>query len=140
MKNEMFANMLDQPHLLIAGTTGSGKSVLINNLMTEALEKSPNEVQFILIDPKRVELVDYAMLPHTMRYADEPEEMFDALSYALEVCELRFRIMQDRHLKKSQAADLYVVIDELADLVFQNKRVLPVLTRIAQLGLSGQSL
>ena len=44
MKNQIFANMLEQPHLLIAGTTGSGKSVLINGLMVEALEHSPNEV------------------------------------------------------------------------------------------------
>lgn len=134
MKNQIYANMLEQPHLLIAGTTGSGKSVLINGLMVEALEHSPNEVRFILIDPKRVELIDYAELPHTMRYSDEPEDALADLKYALDICETRFRIMQEQHLKKSRAADLYVVIDELADLVFADKKVLPVLTRIAQIG------
>lgn len=134
MKNQIFANMLEQPHLLIAGTTGSGKSVLINGLMVEALEHSPNEVQFILIDPKRVELIDYVNLPHTLRYADEPSDALTDLRYALDLCETRFRIMQEQHIKKSRAADLYVVIDELADLVFADKRVLPVLTRIAQIG------
>ena len=134
MKNEIFADMLSQPHLLIAGTTGSGKSVLINGLMCEALEKPSNEVQFILIDPKRVELIDYKDLPHTVRYADQPETMIDALNYALNLCELRFKIMQEQRLKKSNAADLYVIIDEFADLMLTNHKVRPIIQRISQIG------
>lgn len=65
----LYADMLQQPHLLIAGATGSGKSVVINGMMTTALKDSPATVQFILIDPKRVELVDYKELPHTLRYS-----------------------------------------------------------------------
>ena len=65
----LYADMLQQPHLLIAGATGSGKSVVINGMMTTALKDSPAAVQFILIDPKRVELVDYKELPHTLSYS-----------------------------------------------------------------------
>ena len=73
--NRLFADMLQQPHLLIAGATGSGKSVIVNGIMTTALYHSPAAVQFILIDPKRVELVDYKALPHTLQYASEPGDM-----------------------------------------------------------------
>ena len=56
--------MSEQPHLLIAGATGSGKSVVINGIMHAILHRSPNAAQLILIDPKRVELVMYKDLPH----------------------------------------------------------------------------
>ena len=65
----LYKDMLSQPHLLIAGATGSGKSVVINGLVYTALYDSPARVQFILIDPKRVELVEYKQLPHTIKYA-----------------------------------------------------------------------
>lgn len=68
----LFSDMLKQPHLLVAGATGSGKSVVINGIITAALKDSPAAVQFIFIDPKRVELVDYKHLPHTLKYASEP--------------------------------------------------------------------
>lgn len=55
-------DMLEQPHLLIAGSTGSGKSVLLNTLIYTALYKAPHRCRFILIDPKRVELIDYPSL------------------------------------------------------------------------------
>ena len=58
-----YSDALAQPHLLIAGATGSGKSVLVNGLIYTALFKSPQKVQFILIDPKRVELIQYKRLP-----------------------------------------------------------------------------
>ena len=126
--------MLEQPHLLIAGTTGSGKSVLINGLMCEALKRPATEVQFILLDPKKVELTDYIDLPHTVKYASEPSDMMAALEYALNITELRFNVMQQQHVKKSRAADLYVVIDEFADLVLTNRKAQPVLQRLAQIG------
>ena len=76
----LYRDMLNQPHLLIAGATGSGKSVVINGLVYTALHDSPAAVQFILIDPKRVELVDYRPLPHTLQYSSEPGEMVQAFS------------------------------------------------------------
>ena len=67
--SKLYNDMLNQVHILIAGATGSGKSVAINGIISTALYKAPTEVQFILIDPKRVELVDYKNLPHTVKYA-----------------------------------------------------------------------
>lgn len=131
----LYRDMLKQPHLLIAGATGSGKSVVINGLVYTALYDSPAAVQFILIDPKRVELVDYKSLPHTVQYASEPEEMVQALEKAMGITESRYRAMQAQHVKKYGGGAVYVVIDELADLMTTNrKQVQPLIQRLAQIG------
>lgn len=131
----LYKDMLQQPHLLIAGATGSGKSVVINGLIYTALHDSPAAVQFILIDPKRVELVDFKPLPHTIKYASEPGEMVQALEMAMEITESRYKAMQARHKKKFTGGAVYVVIDELADLMTTNKKqVQPLLQRLCQIG------
>lgn len=131
----LYKDMLKQPHLLIAGATGSGKSVVINGIMYTALFDSPARVQFILIDPKRVELVDFKPLPHTLKYASEPGDMVEALRLAMEITENRYKIMQGRHEKKFTGGAVYVVIDELADLMTTNRRqVQPLIQRLAQIG------
>jgi S-DNA-T family DNA segregation ATPase FtsK/SpoIIIE len=131
----LYRDMLTQPHLLIAGATGSGKSVVINGIMHTALYDSPARVQFILIDPKRVELVDFKPLPHTLQYASEPGDMVQALETAMTLTENRYREMQRRHEKKYTGGAVYVVIDELADLMTTNKRqVQPLLQRLCQIG------
>lgn len=128
-------DMLHQPHLLIAGSTGSGKSVLINSLIYTALEDAPTRTQFILIDPKRVELVDYKPLPHVLEYASEPDEIQATLQCAVALMEYRYKHMQKLHQKKSDRPDVYIIIDEFADLMTtQKKQTLPHLIRIAQLG------
>lgn len=131
----LYKDMLKQPHLLIAGATGSGKSVVINGLIYTALYDSPTAVQFILIDPKRVELVDYKPLPHTLQYASEPGEMVQALEKAMEITETRYKAMQVQHIKKYDGGAVYVVIDELADLMTTDRRhVQPLLQRLCQIG------
>lgn len=131
----LYKDMLKQPHLLIAGATGSGKSVVINGLVYTSLYDSPAAVQFILIDPKRVELVDFKPLPHTIKYASEPGEMVQALEMAMEITESRYKAMQTRHEKKYTGGAVYVVIDELADLMTTDRRhVQPLLQRLAQIG------
>jgi S-DNA-T family DNA segregation ATPase FtsK/SpoIIIE len=128
-------DMLKQAHLLIAGTTGSGKSVLINSLIYTALYKSPNRCQFILIDPKRVELIDYKPLPHTISYSSELPNILDALQYSVELMEKRYKQMQRQRIKKSNAANIYIIIDEYADLVIQaKKQVERCVIRLSQLG------
>lgn len=131
----LYKDMLKQPHLLIAGATGSGKSVVINGIMYTALFDSPARIQFILIDPKRVELVDFKPLPHTVKYASEPGEMVQALEMAMEITESRYKAMQARHEKKYTGGAVYVVIDELADLMTTDRRhVQPLIQRLAQIG------
>lgn len=128
-------DMLQQTHLLIAGSTGSGKSVLINTLIYTALFRSPAEVRFVLIDPKRVELVDYSELPHTLKYASEPPEIITALNASVAEMESRYKRMQTARQKKSTEPEIYIIIDEFADLMTTQKRAtLPQLQRLAQLG------
>jgi len=134
-----YYDMLQQPHLLIAGATGSGKSVVINALMYTALFSAPVDLpggkEFILIDPKRVELSMYRSLPHTLYYASEPEQFVSALQYALQLCDCRYRQMQQAGQRKYSGSDVYIVIDEFADLMCTNKReIMPLVQRIAQIG------
>lgn len=134
----LYTDAMEQPHLLIAGATGSGKSVIINGLIYTALHRMPfgaGGVQFILIDPKRVELVQWRDMPHTVRYASEPDEMIDALYLAMDVCEQRYAEMQRNRQKKFSGSDLYVIVDEFADLMTtQGKVVKPLVQRLAQVG------
>lgn len=138
----LYRDMLEnQPHLMIAGATGSGKSVIVNALIYTALYKFPlsaeskNSAGFILIDPKRVELSKYKNLPHTLCYASEPEEMVSALKYAMDITENRYKAMQKAGEEKYSGGDVYVIIDEFADLMTTNKRqVQPLVQRLAQIG------
>lgn len=131
----IFLDMLAQPHLLVAGATGSGKSVVINGIITTALYQSPAAIQFILIDPKRVELSEYKKLPHVISYASEPAEMVPALEMALQITETRYKAMQREGVRKWTGGAVYVVIDELADLMTTQKReVAPRVQRLAQIG------
>lgn len=131
---KLFEDMAKQPHLLVAGTTGSGKSVILNGIITTLLYRYPWEAQFILIDPKRVELSPYKNLPHTIRYASEPQEMVSALYYALQIVEERYKEMEKRRERKYTGGDIYIFIDEFADLVTTQKRaVLPLIQRLGQI-------
>ena len=122
-------------HTLIAGITGSGKSVLINRLLCDCLATSPGSYEFILIDPKRVELQAYKQTKQCLKYASEPAKIVAALDFAIQVMESRYKYMQARGQKEYQYQALLVVIDELADLMTTNrKECLPRLQRIAQLG------
>ena len=131
----LYENMLAQTHLLIAGCTGYGKSVVVNGLIYTALFYGPREKQFILIDPKRVELCEYKHLPHTIYYASEPETMFNALQQAMNICESRYKVMETRKEKLYTGSDVYIIIDEFADLILTDKkRVKPLIQRLAQIG------
>ena len=132
---KLYADMLNVPHLLIGGTTGSGKSVLINQLITTGIAYTPAHKQFILIDPKRVELYKYAHLPHCMYYADTPERIENALTESIRVMEERFERMRAQGLTMSDQSDIYIIIDELADMMTTRPRTYgPLIQRLAQLG------
>lgn len=131
----LYADMLKQPHLLIAGATGSGKSVVINGLIYTALYNAPSESQFILIDVKRVELCEYKRLPHTIAYADDVPSAIAALEKALAITEKRFKAMQCNRQRKYSGSDVYVIIDEFADLMTTAKRyIVPLIQRLCQIG------
>jgi len=130
---ELFADMLKQPHLLIAGATGSGKSVIVNDLIYTAM--IDGQSRFVLIDPKRVELVRYKRISQTIRYASEPDDMIKALHEAMAIVEARYRAMAKAGVRKSSDRQVYVIIDELADLMTTSrKEVQPLLQRLCQVG------
>ena len=132
---ELYSDMLKQSHLLIAGQTGSGKSVVINGIITTALYNTPNDNQFIFIDPKRVELCKYKTLPHCLYYASEMQEMRIALQAAMRIIDSRYQEMQKKQIVKYAGSHVYIVIDELADLLTTDKKnILPLLQRIGQVG------
>ena len=131
----LFIDMLQRPHLLIAGATGTGKSVLINGLIHTALHLTPAQNQFILIDPKCVELRRYRRLPHAIAYASEPRDMVRALNKAMDTVNRRYRDMARHDLLQFEGPRIYVIIDELADLLTtQRREVDPILQRIGQIG------
>ena len=131
-----YLDLADKPHLLIAGATGSGKSVALNGIITSLLMKqSPFRCQFVLIDPKKVELMQYKNLPHVVRYASDLPDIVRSLQWSIEETDKRFNYMQYAELKEFDGPHLYVIIDELADLMVSAKHeTLPLLQRIAQIG------
>lgn len=128
---------LDQlTHLLIAGTTGSGKSVCINSIiMGLACYNKPTELGLILIDPKKVEFNIYNNLPHLLTpvitEAEEAEKVFNALILKMEA---RYNVLQGIGKEKNEGEfkKIVVVIDELADLVLANKNIKDKLIKLLQ--------
>ena len=128
-------NILNQPHVLIAGATGSGKSVLINSLIYTLLYRGPGQAELVLIDPKRVELVNYSNLPHTIGYSSETSDIINTITGTVDLMERRYSEMQKKRIKLYAGPDVYVIIDEYADLVTTSKKyTVPNICRIAQLG------
>jgi len=133
----LYDRLADQTHLLIAGRTGSGKSCVENGIIhSQLVKKTCNDVQFILIDPKRVELSMWKTAPHTLFYAgDNMTERVQALNLAVRTIEHRFEYMDANRLRQYDGGKLIVVVDELADLLTTQKNdVLPLLQRVGQIG------
>ena len=117
-------DMINGNHVLIAGTTGAGKSVLENAIMYALLctrfpgiDDNGRNINFVLLDPKRVELKCYENIPHVIRYADTIEDIESALRSVRELIETRLQTMQRNRQRKSSEVPIYVFIDELVDLV-----------------------
>lgn len=110
--------MLDaDEHILIGGMSGSGKSYLISELMHTALTKSPSEISFMVADPKRVDMMEYKNLPHIIEYEQTPKTILQMLKRANAITERRYAEMEKRGSKSWQGGKIYVVVDELLDLM-----------------------
>jgi S-DNA-T family DNA segregation ATPase FtsK/SpoIIIE len=143
--NAIVADLDTMPHLLVAGQTGSGKSVMINTILTSLLYKnSPADLKLILVDPKRVELKPYDEMPHLLTpVITEPEKCISALKWAVAEMERRYSALAEvskrnigeyNNLKKEEGMPyIVIVIDELADLMMMAARdVEALIVRIAQ--------
>ena len=127
--------MLENNHLLIAGVTGAGKSVLMNTLIYTALLYSPARLKMIMIDPKRVDMIEWSDIPHLIKRAAEPADIVTTLNYCISEMETRYKYMERKRIKQFDSCHLYIFIDEFADLMTTQKReTLPQLQRLAQLG------
>lgn len=142
----IIADLARMPHLLIAGATGSGKSVGINTILLSFLYRnSPSQLKLILVDPKRVELTPYNGIPHLLApVIVDPEKTISALKWTVAEMERRYRlfaeegkrnIIEYNNAKKEQAMPyIVVVLDELADLmVVAAKDVEALIVRLAQM-------
>lgn len=141
----MVEELNKMPHLLIAGQTGSGKSVMINTLLCSLLYRnSPSDMRLILVDPKRVEMAPYNDIPHLLTpIITEPEKCISALKWAVNEMERRYSLLAEEklrdirsyNLRKTDEAMPYIVIviDELADLMMVAARdVEALVVRLAQ--------
>lgn len=147
--NPVAADLTVMPHLLIAGTTGAGKSVCINDILTcFLLSKTPDELRLVLVDPKRVELTGYNGIPHLLSpVIVEAEHVVGALQWMMREMDNRYRMFSETRTRniadynlhceenqKKKLPYLLVVIDELSDLMMlapdETERAI---TRLAQL-------
>ena len=149
--NNIVGNIAKLPHVLIAGTTGSGKSVCTNSLIVSILYKStPDEVRFIMVDPKMVELAPYNGIPHLLiPVVTDPKKAAGALQWAVFEMMKRYKMFSEKGVKElagynalaevdedvKKLPTVVVVIDELADLMLvAAKEVEESICRVAQMG------
>ena len=110
-------NLNNDPHLLIAGTTGSGKSNLLHNIITNALLCS--DIEIVLIDPKKIEFQKYSDKKKITAVINNYEESCKMMDYLVQVMEQRYDLLSK--FNKIKFPSIIVVIDELADLIYQDK-------------------
>lgn len=148
--NILISGMEDMPHLLIAGATGSGKSVCINSIITSVIYKSsPKDVKLMLIDPKVVELSVYNGIPHLLiDVVTNPKKAAFALNWAVDEMEKRYLAFAENHVRdlkgfnKKMIAEgreneklpkILIIVDELADLMMvASKEIEEYIARLAQ--------
>jgi S-DNA-T family DNA segregation ATPase FtsK/SpoIIIE len=141
----IMGDLASMPHLMIAGQTGSGKSVMINTILTSLIyHNSPSDLKLILVDPKQVELTPYDDIPHLLTpVIHEPEKTISALKWAVAEMDRRLKTMaavsrrnifEYNNLKKDEPMPyIVIVIDELADLMMMAARdVESLVVRLAQ--------
>jgi len=143
--NLAMANLAKMPHLLIAGATGAGKSVGINTIIASILyNATPQEVRFLMVDPKRIELSGYEGIPHLLHpVVVDPKLASRALNWAVREMERRYLLLEEAKVKSFDSYNevneeklpyIVVIVDELADLMMvASKDVEAAIARLAQM-------
>ena len=139
--NKLYGDITKMVHLLVAGSSGTGKSVFLHSLMLSlVLTHSPEELRFILIDPKRVEFIDYQKLPHLLldEIITDPNKAAQSLNWAIDEMNRRYQLLEDmsrtgnyvvnvdqynEQVEPSQRLPkIVIIVDELADLMLTSKK------------------
>lgn len=129
-KKDQFDKILPKTHMLILGSSGSGKSVVLNGIMTSLLF---TDCQLVCIDLKKVELSRYRDSKKCIKYADNILSAIDTLEWVLQETDRRYQVMQKQRIRFSNEKPIYVCIDEVAELLtVDKKRCMPLLQRIGQ--------
>lgn len=144
--NPLIGDIAKMPHVLVAGTTGSGKSVLVNSFICSLLFRaSPQEVKLILVDPKRVEFSAFNGIPHLLTpVIVEVEKILSALKWSMGEMDRRYKLFAERGVRNIEGYNelsgfqalpyIVIVIDELADLMmFAPVEVEDAIARLAQM-------
>lgn len=120
-------------HALLAGASGSGKSTFLEGVINVILTKHPNDYQMVLIDPKRVELSRFKDTQNCIAYASEITDIEYLLDKCLEMVERRYKAMEQRGEQKYTGTKVYIIIDELADIVYMSKTAFNQIERLARI-------
>ncbi|MBD3260262.1 MAG: DUF87 domain-containing protein [Candidatus Altiarchaeales archaeon] len=133
--DNMYIDLTETPHMLVAGQTGSGKSVFLNTVIGSLLmTRTPDQVRFLIVDPKQVEFVAYEGVPHLERpIASDPDEAMELLDYAVDEMDRRFELLRNRRVKKLKDYNTRVpererlpymvfIVDEFSDLMMSGTR------------------
>lgn len=149
--NPILADLTKMPHLLIAGSTGSGKTVCVNALITSLLyQNSPSELKFIMVDPKRVELTSYNGIPHLLTpVITDPDKAINSLKWSISEMENRYDLLSQlgarniesynksvrtKYQNREALPYIAIIIDELADLMATHGREMEAaVVRLAQM-------
>ena len=144
----LFTDLKTAPHLMIAGTTGSGKSVFLHSIITSMLYKAtPKQLRFIMIDPKMLELSGYEDIPHLLHpVVTNPKKASAALKWAVKEMETRYKLLSDIGVRDIDSYNkkidtetenlpfIVIIIDELADLMFvAPNEIKESITRLSQM-------
>lgn len=133
-RDDLAARMIKEPHILIAGCTGSGKSTMLNNLIYALTLNDPNKVEYGIVDLKRVSLTEWKAVPHCKRYAVDPYEALELFDDVIDLMNQRFEWMEKQELKEYPGTYLYIIVDECAELLDTVKESYERLKEIARLG------
>lgn len=134
-------DLAKMPHLLVAGQTGSGKSVGLSSIIMSLLyTRTPDECRLVLVDPKRVELSLYAKVPHVDQIITEPEDALEMFSGLVDEMESRYRLLEQAGVRNISGYNqdgvrmpyIVVVVDEMADLIMSVKEIEKHIVRLAQ--------
>ncbi len=145
----LICDLQEMPHLLVSGTTGSGKSIFIHSLiMTLIMRNTPKELKLLLVDPKNVEFTKYREIPHLLCPVitlDNPETPYEVLKKICDIMDERYRLFSQHDCSKLKEYNewakengeeelpiIVIIIDEYADMIDTNKKISEPVVRIGQ--------